>query len=227
MFFIKKRSNNLTRKKSDFSFKKLKYGLKIFLISNKLKKSKNIEEWFEKRNKYLLNLKLEKFIKFEGNLDKNANIYFLNHQSFIEILFIPYIIKEKHIIGVVKHELQKSTFSKGFTKFDIGINRNDPRSSIKMIKKIRQYLKENTKIVIYPEGTRNRTNKPLLAFKENLGKLLSRENIKVQGIVIKDLKEFIKGKSKNITVKYLNTYNTNDKDWYQKIYNEMYKELSN
>jgi len=95
-----------------------------------------------------------------------------------------------------------------------------------MIKKIRQYLKEDRKIIIYPEGTRNRTNLPLLPFKENLGKLLSRENIKIQGIVIKNLKEFIKGKKKKITVKYLNTYNTNEKEWYNKIYNEMYNELS-
>ena len=222
MFLTKKKSN----KKSDFSLKKLKYGLKFFLISNKLKKTKDINDWFEKRKKYLLNLKLDKFINFEGKFDSEANIYFFNHQSFVEILFIPYIVKKKQIIGIVKHELQKNPFSSGFTKFDVGINRNDPRSSIKMIKKIRQYLKEDRKIIIYPEGTRNRTNLPLLPFKENLGKLLSRENIKIQGIVIKNLKEFIKGKKKKITVKYLNTYNTNEKEWYNKIYNEMYNELS-
>jgi len=82
MFLTKKKSN----KKSDFSLKKLKYGLKFFLISNKLKKTKDINEWFEKRKKYLLNLKLDKFINFEGKFDSEANIYFFNHQSFVEIL---------------------------------------------------------------------------------------------------------------------------------------------
>ena len=207
-------------------FKKLSFGVKFYSVSQKLDKISEKNIWIKKRKEFLYQYNLEKFIEFEGNIDKTANIYFLNHQSFVETLFIPYIIND-NIIAVVKKELQLSKLSKGFTKFDIGINRSDPRSSLKMIKQIKKEINADNKIIIYPEGTRNRTNNPLLPFKENLGKLLSRENLKVQGIVIVGLKDFIKGKRKKIKVKYLNTYNTKEDNWCKNIYNEMYNNLKN
>lgn len=101
----------------------------------------------------------------------------------------------------------------------IPINRDDPRKAIKTIIKASDILINNTcNICICPEGTRNKTDKPLLEFHPGSFKIATRSNVPIVVVDIKNTKKIKKNFLFKSTKVELNIVNV--------LYPDDYKDLN-
>ena len=149
---------------------------------------KNELKYRKRLSKFVTSLIAKKVI-IEGELDKNANLLIGNHTSNSDISLMESIIDEK-IIWVAKKELGEIPIIKYMlTKTDmILIDRNDKRSVLKMIKEIKNRVENGFKIILFPEGTRNKIDyKKMLKWKNGTKAVVEKLNLKVQPFVIVNL----------------------------------------
>jgi 1-acyl-sn-glycerol-3-phosphate acyltransferase len=194
-------------------------SLKIKLNpSNELKLRKDC-------SKYIIKLTTKK-IEIIGKLDPNAQILIGNHTTNLDIPLMESIIDEK-IIWVAKKELGEiPIFKYLLTETDmILIDRENKKSILQMIKEIKKRVNKNLKVVIFPEGTRNKKNpKTMLKWKKGPKAVIEKLNLKVQPFVIVNLANTLqktKINQKNIKIIFLPLIDTSDKNWYEKTYQKM------
>jgi len=177
----------------------------------------NETKYRKKTSKKLVNLIADE-IEIIGKLDESANLLIGNHTHNMDIPLMESIIDEK-IIWVAKKELGEIPVLKNLlTKSDmILIDRNDKRSAIKLIKEVKKRVKNNQKVVIFPEGTRNKVDyKKLQNFKIGPKMLAEKLNLKVQPFVILNLpKAFEDGVIKKVKLKvvFLDSFYPYDGWW--------------
>lgn len=98
-----------------------------------------------------------------------------NHQSWYDITTIGWFMRKVHPKFISKIELGKGIPSISYNLNHGGsvlIDRKDPKQSLSAIKEMAQYIETNKRsAVIFPEGTRSKTGKPL-PFAENGLKIL-------------------------------------------------------
>ncbi len=75
----------------------------------------------------------------------------------------------------------------------MAIDRENPRNALATINKAAQFLKDDKfSIVVYPEGTRNKTEEPLLPFHNGLFKIAKKAHVPVLVVVSKDTEKIAK-----------------------------------
>jgi 1-acyl-sn-glycerol-3-phosphate acyltransferase len=128
-------------------------------------------------------------IEIEGELDKSANLLIGNHTDNLDIALMETVIPEK-LIWVAKKELGEIPVIKYMlTKTDmILVDRSNKRSVLTMMKEIKQRTSRGLKIVLFPEGTRNRKNPAkMIPWKNGTKAVAEKLNLKVQPFVIINL----------------------------------------
>ncbi|MGL1894068.1 MAG: 1-acyl-sn-glycerol-3-phosphate acyltransferase [Spirochaetaceae bacterium] len=102
-----------------------------------------------------------------------------NHQSLADIMLLTFLAPLQYKY-VAKKELVYVPFIgwiMGMSKY-ILLNRRDPKSQFKMMKKSEYYLNNNVSVAIFPEGTRSKTG-DLLRFKDGASLLSKKTNKKI------------------------------------------------
>lgn len=169
------------------------------------------------------------------NIDEGVMIV-PNHQSFLDsISFIS--ISEKPILFLYKKEVEKFLFAGRITKFidSLGIDRSDLKQSVKVLIKCRQYIEEDRKVVIFPEGTRTKDkNRDIGEFKAGSFKPVMKAKKSILPVVLngtyRPLDKNYKKKRNQIDIKFLDliTYeeykDLNSIELAQLVENKMKKE---
>jgi len=182
-------------------------------------------------SRFLINM-VAKNIIVEGELDKNANLLIGNHTHNLDIALMETVIPEK-LIWVAKKELGEIPIIKYMlTKTDmILVDRSNKRSVIKMLNEVKKRVDKGLKVIIFPEGTRNKDNPKQMKEWKNGPKVLAEKlNLKVQPFVIVNLpfafkKNPFRIEKKIIKVIFLDSFYPTDKDWYEKTKQQMQKIL--
>jgi len=215
------------------TYTKLAYGGIAAVITSILCgiNPKNELKYRKKLSKILIKLIAEEII-VEGKLDKDAQILMGNHTHNLDIALMESIINEK-IIWIAKKELGEIPIIKYMlTKTDmILVDRKDKKSIIKTIKEVKNRVNRGLKVIVFPEGTRNKTNpKKLLPFKKGVKAIPEKLNLKVQPFVIINLpfafeKNPFRIKKQKIKVVFLKSFYPNEENWYEKMRENMQKIL--
>jgi len=120
----------------------------------------------------------------ENILTNETCIVVYNHLNLLDIFAINrhYPIPAKPLI---KKELLKIPLIGWLFKMtSIPINRKSPESRLKGMIKMKEELSKGISLLIFPEGTRNRTNNPMTEFKKGAFVLSAESKIKIQPCVI-------------------------------------------
>ncbi len=128
----------------------------------------------------LLGIKLE----IIGQIDNDADMMIMNHQSLIDIIIFEAIIP-RNTAWVAKKEIANIPwFGKVLTVPDMIIIQRESKSSlVKLIKDSKNRLDDNRPLAIFPEGTRT-DGKKLRKFKAGAKIVANKYNLKVQPFVI-------------------------------------------
>ena len=116
-------------------------------------------------------------------------LYISNHSSYFDIVFT-YPLCALPTAYVAKSDLEKIPFFSiwGRIMRCLFFDRNDARSSIKMVMDCTNDLKTDTSVFIFPEGKRNKNpgGLPLNTFHDGSFKMAQRSNAPIIPIAIKD-----------------------------------------
>lgn len=125
-----------------------------------------------------------KIIGLENFKKGQTYVIVINHSSFLDILLAtPFTAKPNKTIA-------KSSFAPIpifgwiYAKGSVLVNRKDPKSRAESYKKMKNAIKQGFDMVIYPEGTRNRTSKPLQPFQNGAFKLAEEMKVPVMPTII-------------------------------------------
>lgn len=98
------------------------------------------------------------------NMPKGKAIIVSNHKSNIDYIYIFTKIWRKQYV-LSKESLYKNWFTRWFFRSCCGIPVNRDNVALSTIKESLQVLKNDKILTIFPEGTRNKTDEPLIEFK--------------------------------------------------------------
>ena len=168
-------------------------------------------------------------VEIEGEIDEEVKLFVSNHQNMVDIPIIEYITPNLDLSWIAKKELGDIfLFGNLLTKSGaILIQREDKKSLIELIKSAKERLDNNQKLVIFPEGTRNKNPRKLLPFKAGTKILAEKYNLKIQPILLLGIDEIVtfnpfnikKGKLKVVILPSF--YPEKKTDWYKKLYKDM------
>lgn len=166
--------------------------------------------------------------QIEGEIDKDASILVLNHQSDLDVIFFEYFYP-KNICWIAKKELGDVPFLGLAMKLPkmILIDRKDKHSVLSMIKSVKERIKEGRVVAVFPEGTRGEGDR-FLPFKSGLKPVLEAAKQPIQPVVLigtRDIfnpKEF-KIKSGVFKICFMPSFipDSNDKKWFLKLKDDM------
>jgi len=183
-------------------------------------------------SKLLISMIAEDII-IKGKPDNEANLLIGNHTHNLDIALMETVIPQK-LIWVAKKELGEIPVIKYMlTKTDmILVDRSDKRSVLKMLREIKERTDRGFKVVLFPEGTRNKINpKKMIKWKNGTKAVAEKLNLKVQPFVIINLpfafeKHPFRIEKKRIKVIFLESfYPKDDPEWFEKTKEKMQKIL--
>jgi 1-acyl-sn-glycerol-3-phosphate acyltransferase len=130
-------------------------------------------------------------LKIEGKIDNSADIYILNHQSLLDIILLESISK-RDIAWVAKKEIAKLPLYGHILKAPnmIIVDRESKTGLVKLFKDVKNRLKSNRPVAIFPEGTRG-DGKSLRKFRAGAKSIAQKLNLKVQPVVIINSREVL------------------------------------
>lgn len=159
------------------------YFLGLYILSLTISKNKE----YEKQNRFmrfLLDQTLNILCFFSGariqvnGLDKVPEdkqfVLVYNHKSNFDPMILSVVLKKKDLIHISKPGNFNIPIAGRMVKRNcyLSINREDAREAYKTINKAASYIKDNKfSIGVSPEGTRNRTDEPLLEFRDGCFKI--------------------------------------------------------
>lgn len=103
-------------------------------------------------------------MKGKKNLPKGKAIIVCNHKSNVDYIYLWNKIWRKQYV-LSKDSLYKNPISRWFFRSNGGIPVNREKVGLSTIKESMAVLKNEKILTIFPEGTRNKTDEPLLEFK--------------------------------------------------------------
>ena len=121
-----------------------------------------------------------------GNIPKDEAVLFVgNHRSFYDVI-IAYSMMPNATGFVAKKEIEKVPFLRTWMRFIncLFLDRKDIKEGMKTILKGIDLVKNNnTSIVIFPEGTRNKETEGMLPFHEGSLKIAEKSGCKIVPMV--------------------------------------------
>lgn len=155
---------------------------------------------------YILKIRLH-LNSFNKIPENQKCLFIINHNSNFDPMVLLKVIYDAPLICVTKYENYLIPLAGPFIHHAgfISINRNDPRKAIKAINLASQVITSNKgHILICPEGTRNKTDKPLLDFHPGSFKIATKAKCPIVVIDIKNTKAIAKNVPFRKTDVYLN-----------------------
>ncbi len=128
-------------------------------------------------------------------IDRNKKYLFvLNHKSNFDTMILAHVFKRMPIIFLSKPQNFKIPIAGGFIhKYGyLPVDRDNPRNAVKMIEDACLRVKQGFSVGVCPEGTRNKTEQPLLPFKAGAFKVAQRAKIPVAVVCVKNTAEIVK-----------------------------------
>jgi 1-acyl-sn-glycerol-3-phosphate acyltransferase len=174
-------------------------------------------------------------VEIVGKIDESANLFVSNHQNMVDIPIIEYLLPNTNLCWVAKKELgDLFLFGNLLTKSDaILIDREDKKALVELIKKTKQRIENGQKLIIFPEGTRNKNPKKLLPFKAGAKMVAEKYSFNVQPILLLGIDEIVtfsplKVKKGKLTVIALPVRKAEKKsNWYRELEEEMQNAVNN
>lgn len=180
-----------------------------FLLKNEKDKEKKMLLRLEYSETLLKKLKLNINIINKEKLPQDGKYLLVsNHRSIIDPLIIETALKDTNIKGfwIAKKELYNSFFFGMFTRNagSILLDR-EAKNMAPFFKDIKDVVKEENSIYIFPEGTRNKDNTPLSSFKEGARIIALKNKLAILPVYIKTnanevLKEAINKRVDELTI---------------------------
>ncbi len=118
-------------------------------------------------------------VRGKALVGEGASVIIANHSNFMDItLTSPYI--PIPIKTLAKKELDKfPVFNILYRSGSVLIDRSSAKSRQQAFQEMRYFLANGVGVCLFPEGTRNRTDAPLLRFKDGAFRLAMEENVPV------------------------------------------------
>ena len=137
------------------------------------------KKWAQFQTK-MLGAKLEIF----GTIDNEAKLFIINHRSMLDIIALEAIMPNDPC-WVAKQEITNIPWFGRINDIPkmISIDREDKKGLLKLLKETKQRIDEGRVIMIFPEGTRSKTDK-FLPFKAGAKMVAEKYNLKVQPVVV-------------------------------------------
>lgn len=180
-----------------------------FLLKNEKNKNKKMLLREEYVKTLLKKLKLNVNVINKEKLPIDGKYLLIsNHRSIIDPLIIETALKDTKIRGfwIAKKELYNSFFFGMFTRNagSILLDR-EAKNMAPFFKDIKEVVKDENSIYIFPEGTRNKQNTPLSSFKEGARIIALKNRLPILPVYIKTnanevLKEAINSRTKELTI---------------------------
>jgi 1-acyl-sn-glycerol-3-phosphate acyltransferase len=123
-------------------------------------------------------------IELVGNIDEDATMMIMNHQSVMDIILFEYLAP-KDTAWIAKKEIADLPWFGRILKAPdmIIVERESKSSLVKLIKDSKEKLNANRPIAIFPEGTRTNGQK-LRTFKAGAKIIANKFDLKVQSFII-------------------------------------------
>jgi len=159
-------------------------------------------------------------VKQIGKIDPEAQMLIANHQSDIDISALECTTK-RDLVWVAKKELFSVPFFGLAVRVsdDIAVDRGSKAALISLIKESRKRLEQGRCIVMFPEGTRQNSQK-MLPFKPGAKMVADKFQLRVQPVVLINTSRYFdlkakRGKTGAITVVYLDSFiaSKENKEW--------------
>ncbi|RLA76049.1 MAG: 1-acyl-sn-glycerol-3-phosphate acyltransferase [Epsilonproteobacteria bacterium] len=170
-------------------------------------------------------------LDIEGEVDKNADMIVMNHQSILDIILFE-ALHPNDIAWVAKKEIGDIPWFGHILKVPsmIIVERESKSSLVKLLKEAKEKYIQKRPIAIFPEGTRT-DGKKLRKFKVGAKMIAEKNNMLVQPIIIVGTKKIfdsqkMEQKSGRVKVIYLPTVQAVRKtNWYVEVEEEMNQTL--
>ncbi len=176
----------------------------------------------------LMGVKLE----IEGEMDKNAQMYIMNHQSILDIVLYE-AIAQRDLAWVAKKEIADIPWFGKILSAPrmIIVERESKTSLVKLLKDAKDRLSKGRPIVIFPEGTRSEGNR-LRKFKAGAKMIADKNKLLVQPMIVVGTRKIFDSqkfhqRSGTVKVIYLPSVQAQKgTSWYEEAENLMRETLS-
>lgn len=180
-----------------------------FLLKNEKNKEKKMLLRTEYSKTLFNKLKLNVNVINKEKLPEDGKYLLIsNHRSIVDPLIIETALKDTKIRGfwIAKKELYNSFFFGMFTRNagSILLDR-EAKNMAPFFKDIKEVVKDDNSIYIFPEGTRNKENTPISSFKEGARIIALKNRIPILPVYIRTntntvLKEAINIREKKLMI---------------------------
>ena len=220
---------------------KIKLAIYALFLTNKFGfKLKNIPQPLEKKRvrleyaqTLLAKLKISVDVKNKEKLPFNGQFLLMsNHRGIIDPLIVELALKETNIYGlwISKKELYNSPFFGMFVRNAGAILLDREKSQMgSFFADIKSHTQEGSSIFIFPEGTRNKSEKSLIAFKEGFRIIALKNRLPILPVFIRTHTDEVLGKSLNdkhahqtVTIEIGDMINYKEKRNIEELYKEMF-----
>jgi len=167
----------------------------------------------------------------KGKIDKNADMYVMNHQGIVDIIGLE-AVQNNHMRWAAKKELFDTLWFGNLLRHGemISIDRGSKSSLRKFIKDVEESRDVYKRpVAIFPEGTRT-SKQELLSFKKGTKIIAEKLELKVQPIVITGSKKLLNEHNKTahsaiVHYHFLPTIDVSkaEEDWYEVLRDDMQK----
>lgn len=112
-------------------------------------------------------------------------VFISNHQGYADIVAIFYALKDKQTGFIAKDDVKNVPFLGRWIRETRGffLDRSNSRAALKMMQQAGEYLKDGFSLVIFPEGTRSKSNE-MGEFKGGSFKLATKYKVPIVPITI-------------------------------------------
>jgi 1-acyl-sn-glycerol-3-phosphate acyltransferase len=194
---------------------------------------------FKKHNRYLrqkwcyytllsFGIKVEQI----GEIDRDANLVVMNHNSLLDIMALE-AIHSQNLCWVAKKEIRDYPIYGHILEAPnmIYIDREDKKELIRLLSEVKNRVESGRVISMFPEGTRNSDPKTLKPFKNGAKIIAEKFGYIVQPLAIKNsLSAMPFGEKKlystTISIKFMNSLTAKKgSDWFETIRSNIQYEI--
>ena len=195
----------------------------IILMYVVYSKNRIVRKVWAKMQVFLMGVKIVE----HGQLDNDADMLMLNHQSILDIVLFE-ALGDRNIAWVAKKEIADIPWFGRILHAPkmIIVERESKKSLIKLLKDSKDRLDDNRQLAIFPEGTRSDGTK-IRKFKAGAKMIAEKFELKVQPVVVVGSYEVfrskeLKQKGGQVDIIYLDTVQAKrGTNWYEELEKNM------